>query len=177
MSTVLLAAWGCDHLAIVPFQNEVNAIIEYCVEHQIQSDSLDFDVRPSEVALPTLASSHDGLDLVFIDGCHGFPMPIIDWFYGAALLRRGGVVIFDDVQLPQVRSLIETFIGRDHRWERLAATGKWMAFRRLSEGPLVEGELSQQFFPKTPRAPLRRAKDAVPLSVRTAVWKSLHGNR
>jgi hypothetical protein len=47
------------------------------------------------------------LDLVFIDGSHGYPLPVIDWFYGAGLFRRGGVVVLDDVQLPQVESLIE----------------------------------------------------------------------
>ena len=163
VSTALFAAWGCNHLAIVPFAHEAIAIEQYCDEHGIARDSLKFDLRRSEVALPALSGT---FDLVFIDGCHGFPSPIIDWFYGAGLLRSGGVVVFDDVQLPQVGSLIETFIERDQRWEILASTTKWKAFRRLSEGPLWEWEGQQPFFPLRSPGPIRRAKNMVPLSIK-----------
>ena len=88
ISTVLFTAWGCDHLAVVPYPSEANVVEAYCAEHDISTDSLEFDLRPSEVALPDRAESGE-LDLVFIDGCHGFPLPIIDWFYGAGRLRRG----------------------------------------------------------------------------------------
>ncbi len=75
-------------------------------------------------------------------------------------------MVFDDIQLPQVRSLIESFVERDDRWQKLVATGKWMAYRRLSEGPLVEGELNQPFFP-VPRPTLwRRVKSVVPVSLK-----------
>jgi hypothetical protein len=32
------------------------------------------------------------LDLVLIDGCHGFPGPFIDWYYAASGLKAGGVL-------------------------------------------------------------------------------------
>jgi Methyltransferase domain len=172
LSTALFAAWGCDHLSVMPFKNEADAIIDYCSAMGIDSDSCRFDVRPSQIALPELPGTTE-LDLVFVDGCHGFPMPIIDWFYGAGLLRKGGVVVFDDVQLPQVRWLIDTFIDRDHRWELLASTWKWMAYRRVSEGTLVEGELNQLFFPEPPRPLVRRAKDLVPLNVKRSLRRLL----
>jgi len=162
VSTVLFAAWGCDHLAVVPFAEEVAVIEDYCDDHQIDRSSLAFDLRPSEIALPTL--ERPSLDLVFIDGGHGFPLPIIDWFYGAALLRKGGVVVFDDVQLHQVRLLIDTFIEPDPRWERLAGTDKWCAFRRLTEGSLSEGEWVQPFFP-SPVVPMRDR-----ISALTPIW-------
>ena len=57
------------------------------------------------------------LDFVLIDGGHGFPTPMLDWFYGAGRLRRGGVAVFDDVQLPAVAMLVGTwpaaFAGTD----------------------------------------------------------------
>jgi hypothetical protein len=183
LSTVLFAAWECEHVSVVPFAEEAGAIESYCDSHSIPRHSLHFDLRPSEIALPSMLGS-DPLDLVFIDGSHGFPMPIIDWFYGAGLLRRGGVAVFDDVQLPQVRSFVELYLEPDPRWLPLASTAKWVAFRRDSEGSLAEGEWEQDFFPKhevspapglSPRpeasarpAPtlLRRVKDVVPLSVK-----------
>ena len=84
---------------------------------------------------------------MFIDGCHGFPSSIIDWFYAAGRLRREGVVVFDDVQLPHVSLLIESFIEPDDRWQELETTPKWRAYRRMSEGFLGEEWFVQPFFP------------------------------
>ena len=95
---------------------------------------------------------------------------MIDWFYGAGRLRRDGVVVFDDVQLPQVSLLIENFIEPDDRWQELKKTPKWGAYRRISEGFLGEDWYDQPFFP-TQKVTLgdraiRTLKAAVPLSVR-----------
>jgi hypothetical protein len=169
ISTVLFTAWGCDHLAVLPYPSEANVIEAYCVENDISTNSLEFDLRPSEVALPDRADSGE-LDLVFIDGCHGFPLPIIDWFYGAGRLRKKGVVVFDDVQLPQVNLLVETFVKPDSRWQELEVTSKWAAYRRMSDGSLGEEWMEQPFFPAPKVKPHNRAirtlKDAVPLNVR-----------
>jgi hypothetical protein len=167
VSTVLFAVWGCQHVAVVPFASEARAIDGYLDEQGIIRDSLTFDLRPSEVALPELAGGSP-FDLVFVDGCHGFPSPIIDWFYGAGLLRKGGIVVFDDVQLPQVQCLLTTFIEPDERWEPVAGTTKWRAFRRLSEGSLGEEWFAQPFFsmPSPPPGPMRRIKDLVPLRIK-----------
>lgn len=176
LSTVLFAAWRCDHLAVVPYPSEATAIEAYCAEKGIHTDSLTFDLRPSEVALPDRVDSGD-LDLMFIDGCHGFPSPIIDWFYGAGRLRRGGVVVFDDLQLPQVSLLIETFIEPDDRWQKLEETPKWGAYRRMSDGPLGEDWFVQPFFRaqkvKLYKEAIRQLKDAVPLNVRKRMARVL----
>jgi hypothetical protein len=172
VSTVLFAAWGCRHLAVAPFQHEADILLDYCAANGIDTRFLRFDVRTSQVALPT-ATGIGHLDLLLIDGCHGFPMPIIDWFYGAGMLQKGGVVVLDDINLPQVWTLIDTFLERDARWQKLAMTGKWAAFRRLSEGPLVELESDQPFFPDSRHSYWRRAKNAVPLSVRKAVRRAV----
>ena len=137
------------------------------------TDSLTFDVRRSEVALPDRLDSGE-LDLVFIDGCHGFPSSIIDWFYAAGRLRREGVVVFDDVQLPHVSLLIESFIEPDDRWQELETTPKWRAYRRMSEGFLGEEWFVQPFFPaQKVKHHKRTLKDAVPLKVRKKLARAL----
>jgi hypothetical protein len=145
ISTVMFAAWGCEHLAIVPSEYQANVIMDYCNEMGIDTSHLRFDLRSSEIGLPAMERSPE-LDLVFIDGAHGFPLPIIDWFYGAGLLRRGGVVVFDDVKLPAVSNLLNSYLERDDRWERIDGTPVWRAYRRLSEGPLDGDELLQPFY-------------------------------
>ncbi len=144
VSTVLFAGWGCDHLCVVPAPDQRDGIMAYCADNGIDAGSLSFDLRGSEWALPALAPEAT-YDLVFIDGSHGFPLPIIDWFYGAAHLRDGGVAIFDDRQLPQVNLLLEWFLDRDPRWVGLQSTPKWAAYRRHSSGPLGEIQTRQPF--------------------------------
>jgi len=144
-STVLFCAWGCRHTAVVPDRGEADAITSYLDDHAFPTESLTFDLRPSEEALPALASEGH-LDLMLIDGAHSFPAPVIDWFYGAGRLVRGGIAVFDDVNLPAVSSFLDSYLNRDDRWKRIAGTRKWCAYRRLSEGSLAEHESSQAFF-------------------------------
>jgi hypothetical protein len=178
VSTVLFAAWGCEHLAIVPYAHEAESIEAYCSEMGIDTAALTIDLRPSEFALPDLVERQpSALDLVFIDGAHAFPLPALDWFYGAGLLRKGGIVVFDDIDLPAVGSLLESYVDRDERWQPMDGSGKWRAYRRLSEGSLAEHESLQGFY--TGRRPIalavasRMAKDAIPIDVRVAIRKRI----
>ena len=136
-STVMFAAWGCDHTVIVPSEHQAKIILDYCTQHEISTALLRFDLRPSEVALPEMRDEPP-FDLVFIDGGHGFPIPIIDWFYGASLLRRDGVVVFDDVKLPAVRILLDAYLERDDRWQYISGKSVFRAYRRKSQNGLGE---------------------------------------
>ena len=73
-------------------------------------------------------------------------MSIIDWYYGAGRLRQGGILIVDDIQLPQVASSLKRFLARDPRWQRVRSTPKWNAYRRSSTGPLGEEWTAQRWF-------------------------------
>ena len=56
------------------------------------------------------------LDLVLIDGAHGFPYPILDWWYLAPHVKVGGVVLLDDAYLPAVSSIVD-FGRASAAWE------------------------------------------------------------
>jgi hypothetical protein len=124
--------------------SSVRPCLGYCSTLGLPTASLSFVVRPSEEALPGLDGS-DERDLFLIDGSHGFPLPIIDWFYGAAHLRQGGMVVFDDAHLPQLGPILQ-FRDLDPRWEPVGSTSKWRAYRRLSSGSLAEDHYQQLFF-------------------------------
>jgi predicted O-methyltransferase YrrM len=143
ISTVLFAAWGTQHTCIVPYQAEADRCIEYCKARGIPTADLDFRVEPSDVALPTMG--REPLDVVFVDGGHGFPTAIIDWYYAAARLERDGILVIDDVNLVSVRQGLIDYLDRDPRWHGLVTTEKWMAYQRKSSGPLAEEWTAQQF--------------------------------
>lgn len=163
VSTALLTALGTEHICVTPAAEEAEQLRAYFVEKGINGDRTRFIIEPSHVALPRLS---DPVDLVLIDGAHGYPMPIIDWFYAGSLLRRGGTLIVDDISLPAVIPLLD-FIDPDPRWEPLQRTENWAAFRRLAEGPLVEGQWDQRFYtPLSSRLLARRLVRRVGQQVR-----------
>lgn len=140
LSTVLFAASGCEHFCIVPFEDEIQRLQEYCRSRAIDLTSVHFEAGRSEIVLPALGAGD--LDLVLVDGNHGFPMPMIDFFYGAGRLRAGGTLVLDDVQLPAVR-LVAEFCDLDPGWRRIIRTPKWGAWERQSSGPFVADHVDQ----------------------------------
>lgn len=165
ISTALFASLGAHHRCVTPAAEEADHLRRYFGRTGIDADNVIFDIAPSHVALPRL---HDRFDIVFIDGAHGFPLPIIDWFYACGLLATGGTLIVDDLQLPGVRVLLE-FLNQDPRWEVIEQTRKWGAFRRLGAGDMLEGQWEQPFF--FPRC----MRPAFPLRVINRLRRELAG--
>jgi hypothetical protein len=142
LSTILFAALRTRHSCVTPLQAEVDRVLEYCRSRSISTDLVRFCVERSDQALPTLDTPD--LDLVLIDGGHGFPMAMIDFFYAGGRLGRGGVLILDDVELPAVR-LVADFCDLDEQWKQLTRTSKWGAWERRSVGPLLDDHFDQPF--------------------------------
>lgn len=144
LSTILFTALGAEHVCCTPGPEERDRLLAHCESRGISTDQLSFRLDSSHVSLPALAAEDREFDLFLIDGGHGFPLPAIDWFYGASMLRRGGLLVIDDVNLPAVRDLVR-FLHRDPRWALVDRTPKWVAYERRSEGPLAEDWLEQPF--------------------------------
>lgn len=145
LSTVLFAALGTDHICCTPGPEEAEHILDYCKAHELPIDGLRFELGSSHESLPRLQAAGVRRDLALIDGGHGFPLPVLDWFYAGGLLDAGGVVVIDDIALPAVATLLD-FVGRDPRWRRIAGSAKWVAYERTSGGPLAEDWTAQPFY-------------------------------
>ena len=144
MSTILFTALGADHVCCTPGAEERDRLLAHCDARGIDTARLSFRIDSSHISLPVLAGEGRCVDVFLVDGGHGYPLPIIDWFHGASMLRRGGLLVVDDANLPAVRALLR-FIDRDPRWQPLQRTSKWAAYRRFSEGPLAEDWFEQPF--------------------------------
>ncbi len=165
-STALFGAWGCEHLCVVPDPNQEKVIRSYLAERHPADNLLSFDIRTSDVALPT--HMNDGpLDFALVDGCHGFPAAIIDWYYIGSRLRRGGVIVLDDTQLPQVTLGLSTYLAGSPRWRKVGGTAKWEAWEKLDDDPLAEEWNVQPFVGKPARSLRARVIAAIPPSLRT----------
>lgn len=142
-TTIVFAASGCQHTSIFLEAHEGEAVEQWCSRHGIATDHITFRAGSSSQTLPELQPGE--LDLVLVDGCHGFPFPQLDWYYAAAHLVDGGILIVDDTQLAapyQLRKYLES----DPRWERIRVGSQWVAFRRRGSGSLDEEWTSQRFY-------------------------------
>lgn len=112
-STLIFAARGARHEAVTPSADEEQRIRRACAERQIDDTRVTFHIGRSHDVLPLLAGPP--LDLVLVDGAHGFPYPILDWWYLAPRLKEGGRMLLDDAYLPAVAAVID-YVRESDAW-------------------------------------------------------------
>ena len=64
----------------------------------------------SEITLPRFLQEGRKFDLGFVDGNHRFDGVFLDLFYLGRLIRKGGILILDDYNLPGVRRAVSFFL-------------------------------------------------------------------
>ena len=132
VSTILFAMKGAHHTAITPVTEEFDRIKDYCRAQGIDVSNVQFVAEPSALVLPRLDPTP--LDIVLIDGLHGFPTPFIDFFYTAGRLKIGGLLVIDDIQL-QPCTYMKDLLSEQPQWSCEADfTPRSIVFRKLAEG-------------------------------------------
>ncbi|MBZ5607378.1 MAG: class I SAM-dependent methyltransferase [Acidobacteriia bacterium] len=116
ISTLIFGLKQTKHIAVTPNQRETEVLRQYAAQNDISLANTTFVAEASEVYLPRCTV--DTLDLVLIDGKHAFPWPILDWFYTADRLTKGGVIIVDDIHLRPVAMLVDFLNADSGRWRR-----------------------------------------------------------
>jgi Methyltransferase domain len=113
-STIVFAARGAQHEAVTPDPEEEERIRRACRERRIDDSQLTFHIGRSQDVLPGLPER--ALDLVLVDGAHGFPYPVLDWWHLAPRLSEGGRMLLDDAYLPGVSAVVDHVRSSD-AWE------------------------------------------------------------
>jgi precorrin-6B methylase 2 len=120
-STIVFAAAGAEHTAVTVDAAEEVRIRSECARRRIDDRNVSFLIGPSQDVLPR--RQVPTLDLVLIDGAHGFPYPILDWWHLAPHLRLGGLLVLDDCYMPPVRALVDHLRARAE-WKLAATPGR-----------------------------------------------------
>jgi predicted O-methyltransferase YrrM len=98
------------------------------------SDLVEFHNEESQHLLPRLLAEKRCFDLAFVDGNHRFDYVFVDLFFLNRLVRKAGVVIVDDYNLPGIRRAVSFFI-RNLKWSLECVDGERLAVLRTPEGP------------------------------------------
>jgi len=147
-STIVLAPLSDHHIAISPVAAEHERIRRWCADHQVSTDALELVEVPSEIYLPAAVASGrlapGSLDLVLIDGDHAFPVPALDWYHTAPLLKVGGLVVLDDTQIRAVAE-VAAFLRRDRsRWRLRHRADEAVVFEKLRADVVAHGRWRDQ---------------------------------
>lgn len=130
-STLVFAIRKARHTAITPSSEEIERIQQFGKVNDIDLSFVRFVPEASESYLPQ--SEELDLDLVLLDGKHAFPWPVIDWFFTADRLKKGGLMILDDTQMRSVSVLVD-FMSADSGWKQLRRFGdKAVVFQKVRE--------------------------------------------
>jgi Methyltransferase domain len=133
LSTIVFAAAGAKHVAVTPEPGEELAVREACGELHIDESRVKFALGSSLDVLPTLL--HRDLDVVLVDGAHGFPYAILDWWEAGRRLQRGGLMLLDDAYIPPVLAILDGLRGvRSWRIERTIGD-RTVLLRKLGDEP------------------------------------------
>jgi hypothetical protein len=112
-STIVFAARGADHEVVTPDPEEERRIRRACDERRIDASRVTFHIGRSQEVLPGLVARE--LDLALVDGAHGFPYPVLDWWHLAPRLKVDGRMLLDDAYLPGVAAIVE-YVRSSDAW-------------------------------------------------------------
>jgi hypothetical protein len=161
-STIVMAAQGAAHVAVTPEAAEEERIRAACGELGVDDSRVRFLIGSSHEVLP--GWNGGPLDLALIDGAHGFPYPILDWWHLAPHVRVGGRILVDDAYMPAVGALVDA-LRASRSWAFEEAVGhRTVVVRKVADelpdfdwrGERIGGRLSFRYLP-----PLRRAVAAI----------------
>lgn len=131
ISSLLFLAGGARRLvSIAPDADLGERITKEAAVRDIATAPLEYMNERSEIALPKLLAAGHSFDLALIDGAHGWPTVFVDFCYVNAMLRPGGTLLVDDIQLYSVRQLLLLLAGQDG-FEVEKVVGKLAVVRRM----------------------------------------------
>ncbi len=125
LSTIIFGIFGFRHTCIVPDYMQIKSLLKWMKLNKISSKNIKFFV---DYSFKFKQSFKKKYDLILIDGNHGFPHPILDYFILANQLKRSGYVIIDDINLKIPGFLSQNLANLDF-WREVKKTNKWVIYQ------------------------------------------------
>jgi predicted O-methyltransferase YrrM len=127
LSICAAAPEGSTHTVIDPYQREAYADAGLqLLDAAGLRPRLTYYEESSHVVLPHLLAEGREFDFAFVDASHQVDFTMLELFYCDLLVRPGGLIVFDDANLPGVRKVLRYAVAaRGYRDESLLAdTGR-----------------------------------------------------
>jgi hypothetical protein len=176
-STLLFSHLSANH-TVFASDNGSGSVTNVRRSPLLRPNAVTFVEGPTQVTLPQHRFP-EKLQLVLIDGPHGYPFPDLEYYFLYPHLEAGALLIVDDIQIPTVHNLFQ-FLRQDAMFE-LDETVQTTAFFTRTKAPTFDpfgdGWWQQNYNARpllryTWREELKRL---VPASMRRSVSRSKSG--
>lgn len=142
----------------------------------LRSSAVEFVEGPTQQTVPAYQFT-EKLDLVLIDGPHGYPFPDLEYYYFYPHITEGGLLVIDDINIPSIRNMSE-IIRADEMFSFMKITGKTMFLQRTAApvfDPLADGWWDQNYNKKYLHRTqqLEKLKQKMPTSLFKLIPESL----
>lgn len=144
LSTVVLSTIADRHTCFTISAG--NSLEKVRAVPHLQETQVEFVIGPSQQTLPTFTFAQP-LDLVLIDGPHGFPFAHLEYYFFYPRVRSGGILVVDDIHIPTVRQLYDV-LRDDKMWTHVEDVLTTAFFQRTDApvfDPFGDGWERQQF--------------------------------
>ncbi|MCW2276429.1 hypothetical protein GJ654_19365 [Rhodoblastus acidophilus] len=123
-------------LSIAPDAGLFERIKRVAKERSIDDSALKPVVAFSEDVLPSLAkaakSTGELVDFALIDGGHGWPTVFVDFCYAMEMLKSGGYLMIDDIQIYTVKQLVR-LLNESKEFSLISNLKKSLIFKKTTE--------------------------------------------
>jgi hypothetical protein len=112
----------------------------------LRRESVNFVEGPTQLTLPK-HDFRDPLQLVLIDGPHGYPFPDLEYFHLYPHLQAGALLVVDDIHIPTITNLFD-FLAADDMFSLQEVVEATAFFRRTTEptfSPVGDGWWTQGY--------------------------------
>lgn len=120
-------------VSIAPEEALFDRIRHHAEQLQVSTSALKSFVAFSEDVLPNIAVEAKKSDMLFdmalIDGGHGWPTVFVDFYYIMSMLKPGGYLVVDDIQLFSVKQLAK-FLNESYEFTYISTSIKTVIFRK-----------------------------------------------
>lgn len=173
-STIFFSQSSNNHTV---FAIDIGNSLTRVKESDLISDSgVEFVEGPTQLTVPAY-SFKNMLDLVLIDGPHGYPFPDMEYYYFYPHITEGGLLIIDDINIPSIKRMVK-IIKSDEMFDCIDLIGKTMFFRRTDAqlfDPLADGWWDQGYNKPYLRRTkqLEKMKQLIPTSLFNLIPKTV----
>ncbi len=137
-STILLSNLADRHhvFCLDDTESKNSSVTYYQSASLTRSDQVNLVFGSTQRTVPEF--EHEGLyDCVIIDGPHGFPFPELEYFHFYPRIKKGGILVVDDVQIPTIGRMAD-ILQEDEMWELVRMSGNTVFFRRTMADALPD---------------------------------------
>jgi FkbM family methyltransferase len=113
-STIVFSHYSKNHTAYCyDDRNDDNSSVNFALDFpEFVKDRVKWVFGPTQRTVLSNPLDHD-VDLILIDGPHGYPFPDLEYFAFYKRLKPGGLLIIDDIHIPTINNLYKFLLQDD----------------------------------------------------------------